>query len=81
MAPRIDLHRPTGDTPTTRDLLEAQSRVQKAFDQLSPAPVFVAAAPSTPTAPGEPGQMFVDKDFVYHCIANNVWRRAALAVW
>lgn len=37
--------------------------------------------PSSPTAGGTVGQMAVDSDYLYICIATNTWRRVALSTW
>ena len=38
-------------------------------------------APLSASAPGEPGTLGWDGDFVYVCIAPDTWKRAALAGW
>jgi hypothetical protein len=37
--------------------------------------------PSTNSSAGEKGQIAYDSGFVYVCVANNTWRRAALTSW
>lgn len=37
--------------------------------------------PSTATSTGTKGQITYDSDYVYVCVANNVWRRANLSSW
>lgn len=44
-------------------------------------PIFVSAAPASPTATGTVGQMFVDLTHAYFCVAINTWRRCEIATW
>lgn len=41
----------------------------------------VADAPTTATDPGQLGQIAFDAGYVYVCVADNTWRRAALTSW
>jgi hypothetical protein len=43
--------------------------------------VIRVAPPASATAAGAPGQIAYDSDFVYVCVAANVWRRASLSSW
>ena len=38
-------------------------------------------APATASSTGTPGDIRYDSNYVYICIANNTWKRAALATW
>ena len=38
-------------------------------------------APATASSTGTPGDIRYDSSYVYICIANNTWKRAALATW
>ena len=38
-------------------------------------------APTTASSTGTPGDIRYDSSYVYICIANNTWKRAALATW
>ena len=40
-----------------------------------------ASAPSSATDTGTPGDIRYDSNYVYICISNNTWKRAALATW
>ena len=40
-----------------------------------------SSAPTTATDPGVAGQVAWDTDYVYICVADNVWKRASLATW
>lgn len=48
---------------------------------LAKAPYLPSGTPASASAPGQPGEISWDADFVYVCIAENTWRRAALAGW
>lgn len=37
--------------------------------------------PATATAPGAPGQIAWDANFLYVCIDNAVWKRVAISTW
>lgn len=41
--------------------------------------VLSNGAPSSNTDAGTPGEIKVDSDYIYVCVANNTWKRAALA--
>lgn len=40
-----------------------------------------AAAPANSTSAGVSGQFAFDTSYVYLCVANNTWKRAALSTW
>ena len=40
-----------------------------------------AAAPATSSSAGVKGQFAFDSSYVYICVANNTWKRAALSTW
>ena len=40
-----------------------------------------SSAPSSATDNGVPGDIRYDSSYVYICISNNTWKRAALATW
>ena len=40
-----------------------------------------SSAPSSASDTGTPGDIRYDSGYVYICIANNTWKRAALATW
>lgn len=37
--------------------------------------------PSSATGSGLPGEMIVDINFIYVCVALNTWKRVAIATW
>ena len=37
--------------------------------------------PAVSTAVGVPGQICVDADYIYVCVANNTWKRSSLGTW
>ena len=37
--------------------------------------------PADSTAVGVPGQICVDADYIYVCVANNTWKRSSLGTW
>lgn len=37
--------------------------------------------PAAANAPGKPGQVTTDANYIYVCVAANVWKRAALSAW
>ena len=41
----------------------------------------VVATPASAAAPGSPGLMFVDANYLYICVATNTWRRAPFTTW
>ena len=43
--------------------------------------IVAVSAPASSTAPGTPGQIAYDSMFFYVCIANNTWKRTAIATW
>lgn len=40
--------------------------------------VWIPTAPPTATSPGQKGQMAMDGQYLYVCIATNTWRRVTL---
>ena len=42
---------------------------------------FGASVPSLSTSDGIQGQIAYDSNYVYICVANNTWKRAALSTW
>ena len=40
-----------------------------------------SSAPSSATDTGTPGDIRYDSGYVYICISNNTWKRAALTTW
>lgn len=38
-------------------------------------------APATSTSAGTPGQITGDANFIYFCVAKNLWKRAALSAF
>ena len=40
-----------------------------------------ATAPASATASGNPGQVAYDSNYIYVCVAQNTWVRAALSTW
>lgn len=53
--------------------------MQKVGTQLT-SPVGLSA-PATATSPGTPGQITMDNNFLYVCIAKNTWKRTALSTF
>jgi len=43
--------------------------------------IILSAAPASASAPGEPGQIAFDSDYIYVCVAANTWKRVAIATW
>lgn len=43
--------------------------------------IMTSTAPANSTANGTVGQVAFDTDYVYYCVANNTWKRAALSTW
>ena len=41
----------------------------------------VSNAPTSRSAPGEPGDIKWDSDYVYVCVATDTWKRAELLTW
>lgn len=65
---------PTGDE--FPDLVLMQTELAKKSD-------IATAVPASATATGKAGQIVIGGGFIYHCVADNVWERAALvtATW
>lgn len=42
---------------------------------------ITGSAPGSPNAFGNPGQIAWDGGFIYVCVAQNEWKRAALTTW
>lgn len=40
-----------------------------------------SSAPGSAGATGSPGQIAWDSGYIYVCVANNTWKRAALSTW
>lgn len=40
-----------------------------------------AGVPANSTATGVAGDIAFDSDYIYYCVANNTWKRAALSTW
>lgn len=40
-----------------------------------------ALTPASAAAPGQPGALRWDADFIYICVATNAWKRVAIATW
>lgn len=40
-----------------------------------------SSAPGSAGATGSPGQIAWDSGYIYVCVANNTWKRAALTSW
>jgi hypothetical protein len=43
--------------------------------------IIAVSAPSSATDNGSPGQIAYDSTHFYVCIANNTWKRVAIATW
>jgi uncharacterized RmlC-like cupin family protein len=43
--------------------------------------IVTSTAPANSTANGTIGQVAFDTDYIYYCVANNTWKRAALSTW
>lgn len=43
--------------------------------------IITSTAPANSTANGTVGQVAFDTNYVYYCVANNTWKRAALSTW
>lgn len=50
------------------------------YEDLENAP-DTTPVPSTATSVGQKGQMAFDNNYLYVCVANNIWRRASLNSW
>lgn len=37
--------------------------------------------PANSSATGVAGQLAIDSSYIYYCVANNTWKRAALSTW
>lgn len=44
-------------------------------------PVIRNTAPTSSTAPGVKGEIYVDANYIYYCYDNNLWRRVAGSTW
>ena len=51
--------------------------------ELAKKPDIATPVPATATSPGKAGQIVIGGGFIYHCVADNTWERAALvtATW
>lgn len=65
---------PTGDEYPDLTLLKAE---------LAKKPDIATPVPTSATASGKAGQIVIGGGFIYHCVADNTWERAALvtATW
>lgn len=45
------------------------------------APAAATAPPATANAPGTPGQIAFDPNFLYVCVGVNSWKRTAIVAW
>ena len=54
--------------------------LQTAGNLLNSSAQFVAV-PASATAEGKPNEFSYDLNFLYFCVAPNVWRRTALVAW
>jgi len=43
--------------------------------------IVTSTTPANSTANGTLGQVAFDTDYIYYCVANNTWKRAALSTW
>ena len=41
----------------------------------------VVEAPEGPDAPGVPGQIAFDEDYIYVCVAEDTWKRVEVSAW
>lgn len=41
----------------------------------------LVSAPATASAPGTPGMVAYDSDYIYVCVTTDTWKRAALSTW
>lgn len=39
------------------------------------------AAPATAGSVGVKGELRIDSNYIYFCVANNTWKRSALSTW
>lgn len=44
-------------------------------------PIIPSKPPISSNAPGTPGEMTFDMDYVYVCVGENTWKRSALSTW
>lgn len=58
---------------------------QKWFTQvqtgINASPQITAAIPVSSSSPGEPGTIAFDSNWLYVCVGNGIWRRAALNIF
>ena len=43
--------------------------------------ITVVDAPASAAAEGRAGQLAYDDDYIYVCVANDEWKRAAISTW
>lgn len=43
--------------------------------------ITTASTPANSTANGTQGQITWDADYIYVCVANNIWKRTAITTW
>lgn len=65
------------------DILDLDTATALSEGALPGPPLFVeiVPVPHTASSGGIPGQFACDINFIYVCIANNTWLRAALSTW
>jgi hypothetical protein len=64
------------ETPLPTDIIDVRFLATTVATRLAS-----ATAPSSATASGTPGQVAYDSNYVYVCVAQNTWVRAALSTW
>ncbi len=65
-------------------MVEDYRNLSESINQLFDAITTIAAntpAPDTATSDGIAGQIAYDSGFIYVCVAENTWMRAALSTW
>jgi len=70
---------------TEEEYIRATREATRDQDGLMPAGAVLEGAwykpPASTNAPGLPGMRAFDEEYVYWCVAENVWRRAPLENW
>jgi hypothetical protein len=67
--------------PTSGKSQDFSSQTWTNWFQSLRAPGATVAPPAHSAAPGIPGQIAFDANFIYGCVAPNVWRRVAWAAF